>query len=74
MLNATAITGLQQSIEDADAALAALAEDLKNKRFEVRRYRKALAVLTGQAPKTRRSRRAPLENNVPGPDPAPELN
>jgi chromosome segregation ATPase len=71
MLDSTAISGLRQSIEEAEAGISALMQDLKNKRSELRRYRKALAVLSAEAPKTRR-KRGELESNVSGSN--PELN
>ncbi len=58
MILTDAVAGLEQSILQAEADLASLGQQQREKRGELRRYRKALKALTGEPAKRTRKLRA----------------
>ncbi len=58
MILTDAVAGLEQSILQAEADLASFKQQQREKRGELRRYRRALKALTGEPAKRTRKLRA----------------
>lgn len=63
-----AVTGLQDSILQAEADLSSLAQQQREKRAELRRYRKALKALTCDAAKRTRKPKTCANSAAAAPD------